>query len=102
MLDLSSVDPADSAAWRPVVRAAVAAARPAAAEVQLRAAAVAVEERGAPPEAVEAADAPRLEAAVGARGAPQDAEAEPLDEPPVDQPGRQGFCVGPRHGWGAP
>ena len=64
--DLSSVDPADSAAWRPVARAAVAAARAAAAEVQLRAAAVevqlraaAVQERGAPPEAVEAADAPR-------------------------------------------
>ena len=54
------------AAWRPVARAAVAAARAAAAEVQLRAAAVevqlraaAVQERGAPPEAVEAADAPR-------------------------------------------
>ena len=62
MRDLSSVDPADSAAWRPVARAAVAAARAAAAEVQLRAAAV--EERGAPPEA---ADAPRLEAAVEAR-----------------------------------
>jgi hypothetical protein len=75
--DLSSVDPADSAAWRPVVRAAVAAARPAAAaEVQLRA--VAVEERGAPPEAVEAADAPRLEAAVEARGAPRAAEVEAL------------------------
>jgi hypothetical protein len=62
----------------------VAAARPAAAEVQLRAAAVAVEERGAPPEAVEAADAPRLEAAVEARGAPQDAEAEPLGAPPLE------------------
>ena len=87
--DLSSVDPADSAAWRPVVRAAVAAARPAAAaEVQLRAAAVevqlraaAVEERGAPPEA---AHAPRLEAAVEARGAPQDAEAEPRGAPPLE------------------
>ena len=78
--DLSSVDPADSAAWRPVVRAAVAAARPAAAvEVQLRAAAV--EERGAPPEA---AHAPRLEAAVEARGAPQDAEAEPRGAPPLE------------------
>ena len=91
MRDLSSVDPADSAAWRPVVRAAVTAARPAAAaevqlraaavEVQLGAAAVAVEERGAPPEA---ADAPRLEAAVEARGAPQDAEAEPLGAPPLE------------------
>ena len=69
--DLSSVDPADSAAWRPVARAAVAAA-------------VAVQERGAPPEAVEAADAPRLEAAVEARGAPQDAEAEPLGAPPLE------------------
>src|SRR6476619_2540985 len=46
--DLSSVDPADSAAWRPVVRAAVTAARPAAAaEVQLRAAAVEVQLRAA-------------------------------------------------------
>ena len=110
--DLSSVDPADSAAWRPVVRAAVAAARPAAAaevqlraaavEVQLRAAAVeahaprleaAVEARGAPQDAeaeppgappLEAVDAPRLEAAVEARGAPQDAEAEPLGAPPLE------------------
>jgi hypothetical protein len=48
------------------------------------AAAVAVEERGAPLEAVEAADAPRLEAAVEARGAPQDAEAEPLGAPPLE------------------
>jgi len=92
--DLSSVDPADSAAWRPVVRAAVTAARPAAAaevqlraaavEVQLRAAAVAVEERGAPQDAeaeplgappLEAADAPRPQAAVEARAAPRAAEA---------------------------
>jgi hypothetical protein len=73
--DLSSVDPADSAAWRPV--AVVAAARlAAAAEVQLRA--VAVEERGALPEAVEAANAPRLEAAVEAQGAPRAAEVEAL------------------------
>ena len=68
---LSSVDPADTAAWR-VVRAAVAAVRAAvAAAVQLRAA---VAEWGAQPEAVEAADVPRLEAAVEAPGAPQDAE----------------------------
>ena len=52
------------------VRAAVAAA------VQLRAAA-AVAEWGAQPEAVEAADVPRLEVAVEAPGAPQDAEVGP-------------------------
>ena len=73
---LSSADPADTAAWR-VVRAAVVAARPAvAAAVQLRAAAVAVAEWGAQPEAVEAADVPRLEA-VEAPGASQDAEVGP-------------------------
>ena len=78
MRDVSSVDPADSAAWRPAVRAAVA--RPAAPAALLPAAAVAeallpaaeVEERGAPPEA---ADAPRLQAAVEAPGAPQEEEA---------------------------
>ncbi len=43
-----------------------------------------MEERGAPPEAAEAAGAPRLEAAVEARGAPQDAEAEPLGAPPLE------------------
>ena len=61
-----------------MVRAA-AAARPAVAgaAVQLRAAAVAVAERGAQLEAVQAADAPRLEAAVEASGAPQEAEVEP-------------------------
>ena len=53
------------------------AARPAvAAAVQLRAAAVAVAEWGAQPEAVEAADVPRLEA-VEAPGASQDAEVGP-------------------------
>jgi hypothetical protein len=86
--DLSSVDLADSAAWRPVARAAVAAA-------------VAVEERGAPLEAVEAADAPRLEAAVEARGAPQDAEAEPLGAPPeeaADAPRLEAAV----EAWGAP
>ena len=47
------------------------------AAVQLRAAAVAVAEWGAQPEAVEAADVPRLEVAVEAPGAPQDAEVGP-------------------------
>jgi hypothetical protein len=77
--DLSSVDLADTAAWRPVVRAAVAAVPAVAvAEVQLHAAAVAVAERDVPLAAVvEAADAPRLEAEVEAPGAPQEVEVEP-------------------------